>query len=280
MTDETVQLIEVLDGVSTLELETLLTCLELPPLAARMTSELAGRDAGDQAVLIAAALGRLAERGYVTNDEPGQFTVRPAIAELLAAAAWPSSVLRLLEFQGGEPSALVFVYGIEGLSIVHEVSAEAVHRLVPKRPVDVATEVGSLLASQVGATTSAAAAFRTSRAALMADGTTDPDAWTDIAQSVAEARGAMLSGIGVRLDAAQAGRARERDLYLEVVGGAQTTQWLLTGVGLADDDLITCRPATAEHVHRALTAMLADSAFPTDANDGSQPLTTSPAPPS
>ena len=268
MTDETVELIEVLDGVSTLELETLLTCLELPPLAAGMTSELAGRDAGDQAVLIAAALGRLAERGYVTNDGQGQFTVRPAIAELLAAAAWPSSVLRVLEFQMGDASALVFVYGIEGLSIVHEVSAEAVHRLLPKRPVDVATELAELLASQVRPTASAAVAFRTSRAALMADGTTDPAEWKDIAESVAEARAAMLSGRGVRLDAAQAGRAHERDLYLEVVGDAQTTQWLLTGIGLADDDLITCRPATAEHVRRAFEAMLTGTAFPADADHG------------
>lgn len=267
MTDETIELIETLDGISTLELETLLTCLELPPLAAGMSSEMAQRDAGDQAVLIAHALGRLTERGYVSSDEPGRFMVRPAIAELLAAAAWPSSVLRLLEFQGGDPSALVFVYGIEGLAVVHEVSAEALHRLLPKRPADVATELDELLAAQVGPTASAAVAFRTSRAALMADGTTDPAEWRDIAESVADARAAMLSGRGIRLDAAQAGRAHERDLYLEVVGDAQTTQWLLTGIGLADDDLITCRPATAAHVRRAFAAMLAGSAFQTDADD-------------
>ena len=251
----------MLDGVTARELDTLRVCLELPALAGAGVQPLSGMSESDQAIAIGRSLGELADRGYVQRLDDERFAIRPGISQLLQAAAWPATVVRLVAYATSEPQAVVFAYGIHDLAVVHEVSPEGSHRLMPKPTAEVRAEIEDLLVSQVTDPVSTVEAVTVSRGEFLASSVPDDDEVGADAVALEAAREAARSGTGARIDVAQAGRPGDRDPYFEVLGDSESTRWLLSGIGLADTDLITCRPATEAHVRGAFAAILRGTAF-------------------
>lgn len=241
------------------ELATLSVCLELPQpvgLGVRPLDDLSDED---RTLAIRSCLESLAQKGYVEALPGERFRVHDVAAQIVTVAARPSAVLRLLRSDGDQPTALVFVYGVRDLAVVHEVCLDGSQRLMPKTLADAVAEIADVLGGLPAEADPPHEAVVMTRAQLMpASQPTGADADPRVETIRSDLARATES---VRLDLAWLHGAATIAPYLTVFTSDAEPAWLLTGMGAEPDDVVTCHRAEVAHVRRALHSMLVGSAF-------------------
>lgn len=245
---------EILDDLSVLDVEALSVALELPSIPGVGVRPFGDMDPEDSAAAMLHAMRGLVARGYVRDLGDDRFAVEPATAQVISAAAWPLTVLRVVTYVGGGVESFFFVYAREGVSIVHEIGPSGRHRLIPKSLASACDDLVGLLSHLVEAEDGEERAIVLPRRELMsaAPGTGD----AEIAEILARARATAASGYGIRVDLGDPRFPENGSLYVALLGGPNVDPWVLSGVGLDDEALVTCAPATKRDLRGALKAML------------------------
>lgn len=249
---------EVLDGLTILELEALTLALELPSLPGAGVHPFGDMGAEQAASAMLHAMRTCAAKGYVEEVGVGEFQVQSAPAQILSAAAWPLSVVRMVTYDGDSVSAVLFLYLRPQIAVVHSIDLEGHHRLVARTLDSACDELVELVSGLVKAEQDDEAPLVLARGALSgSDSSVDginPD-------RLAEVRRAMRSGAGVRVDLGDARFPEQGSLYVGLAAGPDVDPWILSGIGLSDEALVTCRPATRSHLRGALNGLLAASSI-------------------
>jgi hypothetical protein len=249
---------EVLDDLTILELEALTLALELPSLPGAGVHPFGDMDAEQAASAMLYAMRACAAKGYVAEVGDGQFQVQSAAAQILSAAAWPLSVVRMVTYDGDSVGAVLFVYLRPQIAVVHSIDPNGRHRLVARSLDAACDELIELVSGLVEAEQDDEAPLVISRAALARSDSSIDGVDLD---RLAELRRAMRSGAGVRVDLGDARFPEQGSLYVALAAGPDVDPWILSGIGLSDDALVTCRPATRSHLRGALDGLLAASSI-------------------
>lgn len=247
---------EVLDDLTILELEALTLALELPSLPGAGVHPFGGLDSEQAAAAMLHAMRACVAKGYVAEVGDGQFQVQSAPAQILSAAAWPLSVVRMVTYDGDVVGPVLFVYLRPQIAVVHSIDLDGRHRLVARSLDAACDELIELVAGGVESEQDDETALVLSRGALAGSDSSMDGVDLD---RLAQVRRAMRSGAGVRIDLGDPRFPEQGSLYVALAAGPDVDPWILSGIGLSDDALVTCRPATRFHLRGAIDGLLAAS---------------------